>query len=297
MSHNHSHSVVNLSKKFKIGIILNLVYVAVEFTFGILSSSMALIADAGHNLGDILGLLLAWGASQLAKAKPTENRTYGYRKSTILAAFFNSIFLLIAVGAILIESIRRFAEPEPVAGTTMIFVAAAGVIINGATALIFFKGKDHDINVKGAFLHMAADAAVSLGVAAGGIAILFTGLIWIDPAISLFIVLIITISTWGLLKDSFLMSVDAVPKGIRLIEIRDYFLSLDGVKEVHDLHVWGMSTTEIALTVHLVMPDIIPADNFLKMICKDLHDKFEIDHPTIQIEKNAQAAKCQIENI
>ena len=295
--HSHSSSLKNFNSAFIIGIALNVIYIVVEVVYGLLINSMALIADAGHNFSDVLGLLLAWGASYLAKIASTEKRTYGFRKSTILAAFFNAILLMIAVGAITIEAIRKLITPEPVEGTTMMIVAGIGFIINGITALLFMKGREKDLNIKGAFLHMAADAGVSLGVVIAGFVIVSTGWLWVDPAISLVIVLVITIGTWGLLRDSFHLSMDAVPKGIDLKEVGNYLKGISGVKEVHDLHIWAMSTTEIALTAHLVIPEETKDDYFLKKICGELHNKFGIEHSTIQIEKSAQSTNCEHHNV
>ncbi|NWG29035.1 MAG: cation transporter [Ignavibacteriaceae bacterium] len=293
----HSHHHTNYNKAFIIGITLNVIYILVEVFYGLMINSMALIADAGHNFSDVLGLLLAWGAAYLAKTATTEKRTYGFRKSTILAALFNAILLMIAVGAITIEAIRKFISPEPVQGLTMMAVAGVGVIINGITAFLFIKGRKEDLNIKGAFLHMAADAGVSLGVVLAGFIIYSTGWLWVDPAISLGIVLVITIGTWGLLKDSFHLSMDAVPKGIDLNEVGNYLKGINGVEEVHDLHIWAMSTTEIALTAHLVIPDETNDDYFLKKICGELHSRFGIGHSTIQIEKSAQSANCEHHNV
>ncbi|MBK9098065.1 MAG: cation transporter [bacterium] len=295
-NHNHSHSQ-NFNRAFIIGIILNVLYIIVELVYGFLINSMALIADAGHNFSDVLGLLLAWGASYLAKTAATEKRTYGLRKSTILAAFFNSIILMIAVGAITIEAIRKIIYPEPVNGQTMMIVAGIGFLINTITALLFMKGREKDLNIKGAFLHMAADAGVSLGVVLAGLIIVSTGWLWVDPAISLVIVFVITIGTWGLLKDSFQLSMDAVPKGIDLKEVGKYLKEIDGVEEVHDLHIWAMSTTETALTAHLVIPYATKDDFFLKKICAELHNRFGIEHSTIQIEKSAQSSNCEHRNV
>ncbi|GAB4298214.1 MAG: cation diffusion facilitator family transporter [Ignavibacteriaceae bacterium] len=298
--HNHNHSNIsaqNFNKAFGIGIILNVGYIIVEVAYGIIINSMALLADAGHNFSDVLGLVLAWGAAYLAKTATTEKRTYGLRKSTIIAALFNAIILMIAVGAITIEAIRNLIYPEPVHGETMMIVAGIGFVINASTAMLFMKGKEKDLNIKGAFLHMAADAGVSLGVVLGGLVIFYTNWLWVDPVISLVIVLVITIGTWGLLKDSFYLSVDAVPKDINLKEVELYLLNLEGVTDVHDLHVWAMSTTETAMTVHLVMPDEIKEDDFLKRTCAEIHQKFNIGHTTIQIEKSAQNASCSSENV
>jgi cobalt-zinc-cadmium efflux system protein len=295
-SHNHSHHT-DYNKAFAFGIALNIVYVIIEFSYGLAINSMALIADAGHNLSDVLGLVLAWIASRLAKTTPTKTRTYGLRKSTILAALFNAGILLIAVGAITVEAIRKFIEPEPVAGNVIMIVAGIGVVINTITALLFFTGRKKDINIKGAFLHMAADAAVSLGVVLAGLVISITHLYWIDPVISLIIVIVITIGTWGLLKESFFLSMDAVPQGISFDDVADFLNAIEGVKEVHDLHIWAMSTTEIALTAHLVMPAVPEDDLFLEKVCSQLHDKFGIEHTTIQIEKNALSNNCEFNKV
>ena len=297
-SHSHTHSSgPNHSRAFIIGIILNIIYIVIELVYGLAINSMALIADAGHNFSDVLGLILAGGAAYLAKTAATEKRTYGLRKSTILAAFFNAILLMIAVGAITIEAIRKLILPQPVEGITMMIVAGIGVLINTVTALLFIKGRKDDLNIKGAFLHMAADAGVSLGVLVAGFVIYSTGWLWIDPAISLIIVLVITIGTWGLLKESFHLSMDAVPKGIVLKEVGNYLKGIEGVEEVHDLHIWAMSTTETALTAHLVIPNETKDDYFLKKICGELHLKFGIEHSTIQIEKSAQSSNCEHRNV
>jgi len=296
-SHSHSHQHNNYSKAFLIGIILNLSYILIEVFYGLMINSMALLADAGHNFSDVLGLLLAWGAAYLAKTTTTEKRTYGFRKSTILAALFNAILLMIAVGAITFEAVRKLIQPEPVVGTTMMIVAGIGVVINAVTAMLFMKGREKDLNIKGAFLHMAADAGVSLGVVVAGFIIYSTGWLWIDPAISLVIVLVITIGTWGLLRDSFHLSMDAVPTGIELKAVGNYLRSINGVTEVHDLHIWAMSTTETALTAHLVIPGEAKDDYFLKKICGELHSRFGIEHSTIQIEKSAQSANCEHHNV
>jgi len=296
-SHSHSHQHNNYSKAFLIGIILNLSYILIEVFYGLMINSMALLADAGHNFSDVLGLLLAWGAAYLAKTTTTEKRTYGFRKSTILAALFNAILLMIAVGAITFEAVRKLIQPEPVVGTTMMIVAGIGVVINAVTAMLFMKGREKDLNIKGAFLHMAADAGVSLGVVVAGFIIYLTGWLWIDPAISLVIVLVITIGTWGLLRDSFHLSMDAVPTGIELKAVGNYLRSINGVTEVHDLHIWAMSTTETALTAHLVIPGEAKDDYFLKKICGELHSRFGIEHSTIQIEKSAQSANCEHHNV
>ncbi|MBW7887222.1 MAG: cation transporter [Bacteroidetes bacterium] len=300
-SHSHSHGAhhhepLNHNKAFAIGISLNVIFIAIEIFYGIAANSMALVADAGHNFSDVLGLLLAWGAAYLAKTLPSEKRTYGLRKSTILAAFFNAVILLIAVGAILIESIHKIISPEPIGGTTMMIVAGIGFIVNGATAMLFVKGKERDINIKGAFLHMAADAGISLGVVVTGLLINITGLFILDPVISVCIVIVITYGTWSLLRDSFELSMDAVPPHIDLNEVKSYLETIQGVSEVHDLHIWAMSTTETALTVHLVIPNEQKSDKFLEELCSQLHALYNIGHATIQIEKYTHEKKCEVGN-
>ncbi len=292
--HNHNHSA-NFGNAFLFGIILNLIYIAVEFFYGLSINSMALIADAGHNLSDVLGLALAWGASILARRIASGNRTYGFKKSTILASLINAVILLIAVGAIAYESIERFTNPQPVAGSVMMLVAFIGVIINTITALLFISGSKTDLNIKGAFLHMAADAAVSLGVVAAGFFIKITGAVWIDPVISLIIAVVITVGTWSLLRDSFNLSIDAVPANIKINDVRNYLLNLPGITHVHDLHIWAMSTTESALTVHLVKPESKIDDEFTKQVAENLHDKFGIEHTTIQIESGKYCTQCENE--
>jgi cobalt-zinc-cadmium efflux system protein len=291
---NHSYPPESHNRTFAFGIALNLIYIIVESVFGILINSTALIADAGHNFGDVLGLLLAWGAAYLAKSPASSSRTYGMRKATIMAAFLNGLILLIAVGAIAVEAVKKIIQPEAVGGTTMMIVAGVGVIVNSATAILFVKGKEKDLNIRGAFLHMAADAAVSLGVVLAGLFINLTGFSLIDPLMSLAIVAIIAVGTARLLKDSFQLSMDAVPKFIPFAKVKDFLCSLEGVQEVHDLHIWAMSTTEIALTAHLVMTKefYVKDDKFLSRISYELHDRFGIDHPTIQIEQGTRGESC-----
>lgn len=247
---------------------------------------MALLADAGHNLSDVFGLVMAWGAIYMASKPPTQRFTYGLGGSTVLAAMFNALFVLVAAGAIAFEAIRRFYDPQPVAGTTVMVVAGIGIVINTATALLFMRGQD-DINIKGAFLHMAADAAVSAGVVIAGLLILFTGWQWIDPVVSLLIVAVIVWSTWDLLRESVIMALAAVPRGIDAAGVRAYLAEQPGVQSLHDLHIWPMSTTDTALTCHLVMPDGHPGDRFIAETCKALRERFRIAHATLQIETDA----------
>ena len=291
-SHAHDHAPARYNRAFAIGVALNLAYVAAEATFGILAHSLALLADAGHNLSDVLGLLLAWGAHRLAQRSPTARRTYGWRRSSILAALGNAFILLIAVGGIAWEAVNRFADPQPLAGNVVVWVAAVGVVINTGTALLFMKGRESDLNIRGAFLHMAADAGVSLGVVVAGLVIGATGWLWIDPAVSLVIAVDITVGTWGLLRESTNLALDAVPEGIDPDEVRDYLRALPGVEQVHDLHIWAMSTTETALTVHLVKPDAEIDDALLARICRELHDRFGIEHATVQFERGDAENPC-----
>lgn len=290
--HGHSHAPANYGRAFLLGVILNLGFVIVETIFGLLSNSLALVADAGHNLSDVLALLLAWGASILVRRRPTRRYTYGLRRSSILAALANAVLLLVAVGAIAWESIQRLGKPGHIDGETVIWVAAVGIVINGATAFMFMSGRKEDLNIKGAFLHMVADALVSLGVVIAGAVILFTGWEWLDPVISLIIVAIILISTWELLRDSINLALDAVPAGIDIAGITNYLLSLPDVSEVHDLHIWGMSTTETALTAHLVIPNGVDTDALIARATEELHDRFKIEHTTLQIEHSDLANIC-----
>lgn len=299
MSHDHSggqghsHAPASFGRAFAIGILLNTAFVVIEGGFGFLANSLALVADAGHNLSDVLGLLIAWGASVLVKRQSTERRTYGMRRSSILAALVNAVFLLVAIGAIAWEAIKRFAEPAPVAGGTVIVVALIGVVINTATALMFLSGRKHDLNIKGAYLHMAADAGVSVGVVLAGIAILFTGWLWLDPAVSLAIVAVIFIGTWGLLRDAVNLALDAVPENIDSTEVQKYLQSLAPVTDVHDLHIWAMSTTETALTVHLVVRNPQEVDDaLLKRAVDDMHARFGIEHCTLQVESGDPSHPC-----
>lgn len=282
--HGHGHAPADFGRAFAIGIALNTAFVVVEATYGFLSGSMALVADAGHNLSDVLALVLAWVAAVAAKKPPRGRYTYGYRSSTILAAMANAALLFVAVGAILFETMRRLLDPQPVEGMTMIVIAGIGVAINTATALLFLRGQ-HDLNIRGAFLHMAADALVSLGVVVAGVAILLTGALWIDPLASLLIVAVIAWGTWGLARDSVKLGLNAVPKGICKKEVAAFLGAQPGVSDVHHLHIWPLSTTQTALTVHLVMPGGGDGDAFLSRLAHDLDHRFGVGHMTVQIER------------
>jgi len=270
-------------------VVLNLIFVAAEAAAGFWADSLALLTDAGHNLSDVLGLLIAWGASWLGRRETSERRTYGFSRATILASIVSSLLLLTAVGAIGWEAIGRLRAPQATQGLVLLVVAGIGVIINTATALLFVRGKDRDLNIRGAYLHMAADAAVSLGVVFIGLAIMITGWLWLDPAISLVIGLVILLSTWGLLRDSLNLAFDAVPRHIDIAAVRGFLTGLPGVSEVHDLHIWAMSTTETALTAHLVVPEAIGTDQFLFNINDTLAKRYLIEHSTIQLEHGSRA--------
>ena len=302
MPHEHDHSPghsqapINYRKAFAIGVALNVSYVAVEAGFGLFAHSLALVADAGHNLSDVLSLLLAWGANEFGQSKPSKRFTYALRSSSILASLANAIILLIAIGAIAWEAFQRFSQPQEVPAVTVMAVAGFGVFINAATALLFMSGRHRDLNIKGAFLHMAADAGVSLGVVLAGLAIKLTGQYWIDPAISLVIVAVIAIGTWRLLRESIRLALHAVPESVDLEKVENYLASLPNVTAVHDLHIWPMSTTQTALTAHLEMPNGSGGDEFLHNVCQHLHDEFQIEHSTIQIEQNAKACSLAPEH-
>ena len=285
----HSHAPASFGKAFAIGIGLNTVFVVIEAAYGYASNSLALVADAGHNLSDVLGLVVAWVAATLASRPPSPRFSYGLRSSSIMAALFNAIFLLIAVGMIAWEAIQRFLDPQPVAELTVMAVAAVGVLVNGFTAFLFMSGRKGDINIKGAYLHMVADAGVSVAVIFAGLLVMLTGWTWLDPAVSLGIAAVITIGTWGLLRDSVTMSLDATPPGVDPAAVAAFLQERPGVLEVHDLHIWPMSTTETALTAHLVMPEGHPGDAALRAIAEELETRFGIAHPTIQIELEAGA--------
>ncbi len=280
----HAHAPASFSTAFAVGTCLNAAFVVAEATFGFWSHSLALLSDAGHNLGDVIGLLMAWGASALSKTAPTTRHTYGLRSTSILAALLNAIILLLTTGGIAWEAVQRFSEPAAVNGKIVIIIAAIGIVVNGATALMFMSGRKGDLNVRGAFLHMAGDAAIALGVVISGFIILGTGLHWIDPVTSLAISAIIVWGTWALLRDSFTLALQGVPPGIDLRQVKSYLESLPGIAEVHDLHIWGMSTTETALTAHLVREDSAGDDALLARAADELQTRFKIGHATIQLE-------------
>ena len=285
------------SRAFVLAVGLNIAFVAIEFTYGVIAESTALMADAGHNLSDVLGLLLAWGAAVLAKKQPSDRYTYGLRSTSILAALANGMLLLVVCGGIGWEAMRRFAAPSEVAGLTVAVVAAIGIAVNGFSAWLFMAGSKKDLNIRGAFLHMAADALVSLGVVIGGVTILYTGLDWIDPLLSLLIVIVILFSTWGLLRDAVRLSLSAVPAHIDLQEVQDFLADLPGVADVYDLHIWGMSTTETALTVQLIMPNGSPGDGFIDSVADGLRQRFAIHHSTLQIRHDMRSSlACALEN-
>lgn len=283
---SHARHYSRYSRAFLVGIVLNLAFVAVEVTYGFWADSLALLADAGHNLSDVLGLLLAWGGAYLAQRQRTPRRTYGWRRSTIFAALLNAVILFVAVGGIGVEAIKRLIHPSPAAGNTIIVVAAVGVGVNTVTALMFLTGRHGDLNIRGAFLHMAADAAVSAGVILAGLGILYTGWLWLDPAASLLIAVVILVGTWGLMRDSVNLAMDAVPSGIDPEAVRRYLEGLPGVQAVHYLHIWAMSTTETALTAHLEQGD--PSVDMHAVTAeagRGIRQRFGIGHSTLQWER------------
>ncbi len=283
--HPHSHAPKDFGRAFAIGTALNLGFVILEAAYGFHANSVALLADAGHNLSDVFGLLMAWGASALVKRPPTTRFTYGFRSSTILAAVGNAILLLVVTGAIAWEAVQRIATPETVAGKTVMIVAAIGIVINGVTALMFMSGRKDDINISGAFTHMAADAAIAFGVVLAGLGIILTGWHWLDPVVSLVISAMIVWGTWGLLRSSIALAMNAVPSNIDPVKVRQHLEALSGVAKIHDLHIWPMSTTETALTCHLVMPAGSPSDEFILHTAAALKETFRISHSTLQIER------------
>jgi cobalt-zinc-cadmium efflux system protein len=292
----HSHAPRSFDFAFAIGVALNSAFVVAELVFGYLANSLALVSDALHNFSDVIALLLAWGAAWLSSRRPTELHTYGYRRASILAALVNAALLLIAVGGIVVEAIDRMRFSAPVAGPTVVWVATLGLLVNGATALLFMRGRESDLNIRGAYLHMAADAGVSLGVVAAALLITATGWSWIDPVASLLVAAAILASGWDLARDSVNLALDAVPRGIEFADVRDYLAGLEGVAEVHDLHIWAMSTNETALTAHLVRPGGSD-DRFLHRVCDGLAHRFNIHHATLQIELSREACKLAPEEV
>ena len=292
--HSHGHVPASFDRAFAIGVALNVAFVVAEVVFGLRTQSLALIADAGHNLGDVLGLVLAWAGTVLARRQPTPRRTYGMRRFSILAAIANAGLLLIAVGAIIVEAVERLRHPAPVAGGIVSIVATVGIVINLGTALAFMRGRDRDLNIRGAFLHMLGDAAASAGVVVAGLLIGATGLLWIDPVVSLLLAALITWSTWGLARDSVNLALDAVPAGIDPLEVDAMLRGLEGVVEVHDLHIWGMSTTDVALTAHLIRPCHGGEDALLATATRELRDRFGIAHATLQVEEGLAIHPCDL---
>ncbi len=296
--HDHSHpparepGASRFDRAFAIGIALNAGFVLVEWIFGVLANSLALIADASHNLGDVLSLLLAWGAAVLARRRPSARFTYGLRSTTILAALTNAALLLVITGGIAWEAVIRFRNPAGVDAAVVVWVAALGIAVNTGTALLFMSGRKRDMNLRGAYLHMAADAAVSAGVVVAGLLTLATGWTWIDPVMSLAIVTVILLGTWGLLRDATRLALHAVPEGVDPTEVRRFLERQPGVREVHDLHIWGMSTTETAMTAHLVMPGGHPEDEFIARLAEEMNREFGIAHATLQVETGSAAQPC-----
>jgi cobalt-zinc-cadmium efflux system protein len=291
--HHHADPITH-GRAFIVAIALNSIFVAAEFGYGYAANSTALMADAGHNLSDVLGLVLAWAAVVVGRKSPNERFTYGLRSTSILAALANAMLLLVACGGIGWEAVQRFSQPPVVAGVTVMVVAAIGIVVNGLSAWMFMKGSAGDLNIRGAYLHMAADAAVSLGVVVAGLVMLSTGWYWLDPLVSLVIVAVILIGTWGLLRESLHLALNAVPPHIDLSAVADYLRELPGVTDIHDLHIWGMSTTESALTVHLVMPDGYPGDSVIDGITRALNERFSMHHSTLQIEQGTTQHACSL---
>ena len=294
MAHHHHADSSNPGRTFLITIFLNLVFVGVEFAYGLLANSTALIADAGHNTSDVLGLLLAWGAVILARKQPSKRYTYGLRSTSILAALANAMLLLLACGAIAWEAVHRFSQPPAIAGLTVSIVAAIGIVINGLSALLLMKGSKGDLNIRGAYLHMLADTAVSLAVVISGFVMFYSKWYLLDPIMSLVIVVVIVIGTWGLLRDSLKLALSAVPAHIDASAIDAYLCQLEGVTDIHDLHIWGLSTTENALTVHLVMPSGHPGDAFMDACVQTLKEQYSVHHSTLQIELGTTNHTCAL---
>ncbi len=292
-SHHHA-SPKNHGSAFVIAIGLNTAFVVVEFAYGFIANSTALMADAGHNLSDVLGLLLSWVAAMFGRKGPSERYTYGLRSTSILAALANAMFLLVACGAIAWEAIQRFSAPPVVPGLMIMEVATIGIVINGLSAWLFVSGSKGDLNIRGAYMHMLTDAVVSLGVVAAGVAIMFTNWFWLDPIISLIIVVVIVFGTWGLLTESAQLACSAVPRHVNLPDVEAYLRQCPGISDIHDLHIWGMSTTETALTVHLVMPEGYPGDKFMDDVVCTLKERFSVEHSTLQIEQGTTDHVCTL---
>lgn len=291
-SHDHSHAPANFNAAFGIGIALNLAFVAVEAFYGWKIDSLALLADAGHNLSDVIGLVLAWGGALAGKLRPDARHTYGWKRASILAAFINALLLLVAMGSLAWEALHRLQSPQPIEGVTIMVVAGIGIVVNTATALLFMRGRDTDLNIRGAFLHMAADALVSAGVVVAGALALWFGWNWLDPVVSLVIAAVIVVGSWSLFKQSVHLLFDGVPEGVDLHAVQALLKALPGVARVHDLHVWAMGTSEIAMTAHLVMPEGHASDAFLQDATEQLHDRFDIEHVTIQVVQVPFTTPC-----
>ena len=293
MAHaGHSHTPQNFGRAFAWGIGLNLTYVVLEVIVGLAVGSLGLVADAGHNASDVLSLIIAWAAARLSQRPPSERFTYGLKRSPIVASLFNALLLFGAMGIVFWEAIKRLQNPEPISGAAIVWVTVVGLVVNFGTAYLFMKGRD-DLNIRGAFLHMLADGLVTLGVLVAGVLIIYTNAAWLDPVISLVIVAVVLWSTWGLFRDTMRLSLDAVPEGIDPDAVRNYLRSLPGVSDVHDLHIWAMSTTETAMTAHVVIPEHSGNSNpLIQRACDGLHEKFEIVHTTLQIESGEPADPC-----
>ena len=295
-AHGHHHGPAAYDRAFAVGVALNLGFVGAEAFYGLTANSLALLADSGHNLSDVAGLLMAWAAVWLTKKRASRRRTYGFGRTTIMASLVNAVVLLLGVGGVAWEAILRLAHPQPVAGGTVMWVAAVGIVVNGATAAMFMAGRKGDLNIRGAFLHMAADAAVSFGVVVAALVMGRTGWLWLDPAVSLVIVVVIAVGTWGLFQESLDLALDAVPAHVDREAVEGFLSGLPGVTAVHDLHIWPLSTTSVALTAHLVRPDAGGDDPLLHRIGAELHEKFGIDHATIQLETGGGGADCRLAN-